>query len=82
LIHLGHDYYDDTPPDDLEVSSEPSSPIIVAPSLDFSIVRHHFERGLTIHDPFLSLAPLGELDKKDGFETNASFIIQRGIRVE
>jgi len=41
FIPLGHDFYDDTPCDDLGEAGDPSSPLVVAFSLDFSTVSDH-----------------------------------------
>jgi len=43
LTPLGHDFYDDTSYDDLEEVSDPSSPLMVTPSLEFSTVNDHHE---------------------------------------
>jgi len=69
-IHLGHDCYDDTYFDGLEVLSDPSSPF--TPLLETS----------TSLDTSLPLAPLGELEDRDEFETDAYLNDQCGILVE
>jgi len=65
--------YDDTHCDDLKKASDPSLPLSVAPSLDFSTVSDHPEDSLIVHDLSFPLAPFGELEERVGFETNASF---------
>ena len=71
-IPLGHDFHDGAHCDDREEVSDPLSPLAVASSLEFSTVSDTQEGSLTVHDSSLPLAPLGELEEGDGFETNAS----------
>ena len=70
------------PRDNLDVSGDPLSPLAIAPSLEFSIVSDHLKGSLIVHDLSLPLAPLGDLQKRDGFEADASFDSQCGILVE
>lgn len=71
-IPLGHDFHDDTYCDDLEGAGDLSSPLVVAPSLEFRTVSDHPEGSLIVHNSPFPLAPLGELQEGDGFESDAS----------
>jgi len=81
-IHLGHDFYDDTHSDDLEVSSDPSSPFAYTSPLETNTPLDTSEDVPIIPDLSLLLAPLGEFGGGDGFETDASFNDQCGLLVE
>lgn len=76
---LGHDYYN-THFDDLEVSSDRSSPF--TSPLKPSTSLDTFEDVLIIPDPSLPLALLGEIEEEYGFEIDASFVDQCGTLVE
>jgi len=69
-IPLGHDCYDDTHSDDLEVSSNPSSPF--ASPLETSTPLDTSEDVSVIPDPSLPLAPLRGFEEGDDFEIDAS----------
>lgn len=56
-ITFGHDYFDNTPSDDLKALSDPSYPLVVKSTLDFKTVSDHPEGNLTIHDSSFPLAP-------------------------
>ena len=62
--------------------SDPSSPLSVASSLEFSIISDTPKGSLTICDLSLPSAPLGELEDEDAIETDDSFHTQCGIFVE
>jgi len=64
------------PCDDLEVSSDPLSPLAGACPLDFSIIDNNPNDILIVHDSSLPLAPLEELEEGDRAETNASSNLQ------
>jgi len=81
-IPLRYGFNDDTHCDDLKKASDPSSPLAVAPALEFSTCSDHSEGSLIIHDSSLPLAPLRELNKGEEFETDASSDDQCGIFVE
>jgi len=52
-IPLRYGFHDDTHSHDLEEVSDPSSPLAVAPSLEFSTISDHPKGSLTIHDSSL-----------------------------
>ena len=81
-IPLEHDFLYDTQLDNLEESSDPSSPLVVTPSLEFNIVNDNLEGSLIIHDLPLPLAPLGEPEEGDRFEIDTSFDDQCDIFFE
>jgi len=59
-IPLGHDFHVNTYLADLRGMSDPSSPLAVEPSLEFSTASDTLEGSLIIHGSRLPLAPLGE----------------------
>jgi len=71
-ILLAHDFYHDTHSDDLEVSSDPSSPFAYASPLETSTSLDTSEDVPIISDPSIALASLAEIEEGDGCETNAS----------
>ena len=77
-----HDFHDDTYYDGLKEASDLSSPLVVAPSPEFSTISDHPHSSLIVGDSSLHLAPLGELEEGDGFETDANSNDQYGILVE
>jgi len=79
-ITLEHDCYDDTHYDDLDILSDPSSPF--ASLLETSTPLDTSEDVPIVPDPSFPLAPLGEREEGDGFETNASLDDKCGILVE
>ena len=81
-ILLGHDFHDDTHYDDLEKLCGLSSPLAIAPSLEFCTISDHTKGSLIVHYSSFPFAPLGELKEGDGFETDASSDDQCGILVE
>lgn len=72
-IPLGYDCYDDTHSNDLEVSSDPLSSFVHASPLETSTSLDTSEDASIIPNPSHPLAPLGELNEGDSFETDASF---------
>ena len=79
-IPLARDCYDDTPSKDLGVSSDPLLPF--ASPLQTSTPLDTFEDVSVIPDRSFPLAPVGEFEDGDEFETDASFVDQCGILVE
>ena len=60
---LGYGFYDDTPYDDLKKVIDPSSPLVVTPSLEFITVSDAHEGSLTVDDSSIPLASLKEPKK-------------------
>jgi len=81
-IPSGHDCYDDTHSNDLEVSSDPSSPFAYASPLETSTSLGTSKDFPIIHNSSLRLALSGELEEGDGFETDGSIDNQCGTLVE
>jgi len=71
-ITLAHNFHDDTHCHDLEEASDLLFPFTVTPSLELSTVSNHPVGSLVVHDSSLCLALLGELDKRDEFETGTT----------